>query len=49
MSDQQQPISSVLSSTLSKTASIIQPADSELTRWRKTFDKFATEEVEGKK
>jgi len=28
---------------------MIQPADSELTRWRKTFDKFATEEVEGKK
>ncbi|KAK1926724.1 putative mitochondrial inner membrane protein [Papiliotrema laurentii] len=53
MSDSQSPIASRLSSTVQKTAgaisSAVQPAENELARWRKTFDKFATVEVDGKK
>ncbi|WWC58629.1 uncharacterized protein I303_101173 [Kwoniella dejecticola CBS 10117] len=52
MSDSQGPISS-LSSTIKSTAgsiaSTVKPAENELARWRRTFDRFAKEEVEGKK
>ncbi|AAW42258.1 mitochondrial inner membrane protein, putative [Cryptococcus deneoformans JEC21] len=49
----QEPLSSRLSSTLKATAgsltSSVKPAESELGRWRRTFDKFAKEEVDGQK
>jgi len=49
----QEPIGSTLTSSLKKTAdsltAVVQPAENELTRWRKTFDKFAGVEIEGKK
>ncbi|WWC66402.1 uncharacterized protein I206_100304 [Kwoniella pini CBS 10737] len=52
MSDSQGTISS-LSSTIKSTAgslaSTVKPAENELARWRRTFDRFAKEEVEGKK
>lgn len=51
--DSQAPVGSTLSSSIKKTAdslsSVVQPAESELTRWRKTFDKSADVEIEGKK
>lgn len=49
----QEPLGSRLSSTLKATAgsltSSVKPAESELVRWRRTFDKFAKEEVDGQK
>ncbi|WWD17747.1 hypothetical protein CI109_102188 [Kwoniella shandongensis] len=51
--DAQGPLSSRLSATIKSTAdtlaSTVKPAESELARWRRTFEKFASEEVEGKK
>ncbi|WVW82453.1 hypothetical protein I302_104463 [Kwoniella bestiolae CBS 10118] len=53
MSDSQGAITSRLSSTIKSTAdslaSSVKPAENELARWRRTFDRFAKEEVEGKK
>lgn len=49
----QEPLSSRLSSTLKATAgsltSSVKPAESELARWRRTFDRFAKEEIDGQK
>ncbi|WVO19986.1 uncharacterized protein IAS62_001276 [Cryptococcus decagattii] len=49
----QEPLGSRLSSTIKATAgsltSSVKPAESELVRWRRTFDKFAKEEVDGQK
>ncbi|OCF54221.1 solute carrier family 25 (mitochondrial aspartate/glutamate transporter), member 12/13 [Kwoniella mangroviensis CBS 10435] len=53
MSDSQAPLTSRLSSTIKSTAgslaSSVKPAENELARWRRTFDRFAKEEIEGKK
>ncbi|WWD09554.1 hypothetical protein V865_007681 [Kwoniella europaea PYCC6329] len=53
MSDSQGPLTSRLSSTIKSTAdslaSSVKPAENELARWRRTFDRFAKEEIEGKK
>ncbi|WVQ62044.1 uncharacterized protein L199_000178 [Kwoniella botswanensis] len=53
MSDPQGPLTSRLSSTIKSTAdslaSSVKPAENELARWRRTFDRFAKEEIEGKK
>ncbi|WWC99832.1 hypothetical protein V866_006740 [Kwoniella sp. B9012] len=53
MSDPQGPLTSRLSSTIRSTAdslaSSVKPAENELARWRRTFDRFAKEEIEGKK
>jgi solute carrier family 25 aspartate/glutamate transporter 12/13 len=38
-----------LSAIKSTTNALIQPAQSELTRWKRTFDKFASVEVDGTK
>ncbi|GFZ43677.1 Aspartate-glutamate carrier 1 [Saitozyma sp. JCM 24511] len=47
------PLASRLTESIRSTAgslvSSVQPAENELTRWRRTFDKFAKEEREGKK
>ncbi|OCF41845.1 solute carrier family 25 (mitochondrial aspartate/glutamate transporter), member 12/13 [Kwoniella heveanensis CBS 569] len=49
----QEPIGSRLTSTIKSTAgslaSTVKPAENELARWRRTFDKFAKEEIDGKK
>ncbi|WWC86396.1 uncharacterized protein L201_001272 [Kwoniella dendrophila CBS 6074] len=46
-------ISSKITDTVKSTAgsivSTVKPAENELARWRRTFDKFAKEDVEGKK
>ncbi|WVO17274.1 hypothetical protein L204_104966 [Cryptococcus depauperatus] len=53
MADSQEPIASRLTSSIKSTAgtfvSSVKPAENELARWRKTFDRFAKEELEGKK
>jgi len=38
-----------LSAIKSTADALIQPGQSELAKWKKTFDKFAGEEVDGKK
>ncbi|WVR06016.1 hypothetical protein IAU60_003044 [Kwoniella sp. DSM 27419] len=52
MSDSQEPLGSRLTSTIKTTAgslaSTVKPAESELARWRRTFDRYA-QEVDGKK
>ncbi|WVF70310.1 hypothetical protein IAT40_005099 [Kwoniella sp. CBS 6097] len=49
----QEPIGSRLTSTIKSTAgslaSTVKPAENELARWRRTFDKFAKEQGDGKK
>ncbi|WVN89861.1 uncharacterized protein L203_105091 [Cryptococcus depauperatus CBS 7841] len=53
MANSQEPIASRLTSSIKSTAgtfvSSVKPAENELARWRKTFDRFAKEELEGKK
>ncbi|WVQ82660.1 hypothetical protein IAT38_004792 [Cryptococcus sp. DSM 104549] len=53
MSDSQEPLGSRLTSTIKSTAgslaSTVKPAENELARWRRTFDKFATSQADGKK
>jgi solute carrier family 25 aspartate/glutamate transporter 12/13 len=47
------PLSSRLTDSIKSTAgslvSSVQPAENELTRWRRTFERFAKEERDGKK
>ncbi|WRT64291.1 uncharacterized protein IL334_001222 [Kwoniella shivajii] len=52
MTDAQEPLSSKITSTIRSTAdsiaSTVKPAENELARWRRTFERFAKEEVDGK-
>jgi hypothetical protein len=49
----QAPITSLLTDTVKSTvgsiASTVQPGESELAKWRRTFDHFAGVEVDGRK
>ena len=38
-----------LKKLVSATTSLVQPGESEIQRWRRTFERFAVEEVDGKK
>ena len=42
-------LSSTISSAAGSFASTVKPAENELSRWRRTFDRFAKEDVDGKK
>jgi len=42
-------LTSIFKSTAGSLTSGFQPAENELARWRRTFERFATEEKEGKK
>ena len=53
MSESDVPLGARLSATIKSTAgtltSGLQPAENELSRWKRTFERFAKEELEGKK